>query len=220
MSKIAASVICANPLNLFKDLHECAHNGIDQFHFDVMDGIFVPRYGLYPEILTQMKKEFSIPVDVHMMTENPEMYVETFKKAGADIYSFHIEATKHPTRLIEKIKQHDMRPGIALNPGTSVSAIKELIGQIDYVLFMMIDPGVLGSPVYDFVFNKIAEVKSLFEQKNIKNYVIQIDGGVKVDTISKLMSAGCNNLVCGSSTIFNKSSSISNQIKFVEKLIF
>ena len=85
---------------------------------------------------------------------------------------------------------------------------------------MMIDPGVLGSPVYEFVFNKITEVKSLFEQKNIKDYVIQIDGGVKVDTISKLMNAGCNNLVCGSSTIFNKSSSISNQIKFVEKLIF
>jgi ribulose-phosphate 3-epimerase len=220
MSKISASVICANPLNLFKDLHECSQNEINQFHFDVMDGIFVPRYGLYPEILTQIKKDFNIPVDVHMMTDAPENYVETFKKAGADIYTFHFEATKHPTRIIEKIIKNDMRPGIAINPATCTHSIKELIGLVDYVLIMMIDPGVLTSPVYDFTINKILEIKYMFEQKNIKDYVIQVDGGVKLGTISKLMCAGCNNLVCGSSTIFNKSSSISEQIKMVQKLIF
>jgi len=220
MTKLSASVICADHLNLIDDLQECHTHGIDQFHFDVMDGNYVPRFGLYPEILAKVKEKFSIPVDVHMMISDPEKYIELFANNGADIYTFHVETTKHPTRLIDKIIKNKMKPGIAINPATPASTIKELIGLVDYVLLMMIDPGVLGSPIYDFVYDKITEIKFLFVQKNMKNYTIQIDGGVNLNSIVKLVSSGANNLVCGNSTIFRKfENSIENQIKLVRKLI-
>jgi ribulose-phosphate 3-epimerase len=169
MTKLSASVICAEPLNLFSDLKICLDSGIDQLHFDVMDGIFVPRYGLYPEILAEIKNNFNVPVDVHMMTKNPENYIDVFAKNKADYFIFHLESTSNPTYLIEKIKEKNMKPGIALNPATPSSSVKDLLGLVDYVLLMMINPGVLGSPVYDFVIDKIAEIKYLFVQKNV-NY--------------------------------------------------
>jgi ribulose-phosphate 3-epimerase len=220
MAQLSASVICADHLNLFEDLSQCHKNGIDQFHFDVMDGNYVPRFGLYPEILKQIKENFNMPVDVHLMINDPEKYIDLFADNGADIFTFHIEATKHPTRLIDKIIKKKMKPGIALNPSTPVSNIKNLIGIIDYVLLMMIDPGVLGSPIYDFVYDKILETKFLFIEKNIKKYTIQIDGGVNLNSISKLITSGANNLVCGNSTIFRKhEDTIENQIKLITKLI-
>jgi len=221
MVKLSASVICADHLNLIDDLIQCHQSGIEQFHFDVMDGNYVPRFGLYPEILVKIKENFSIPVDVHMMISEPEKYVELFANSGADIFTFHIESTNHPTRLIDKIIKNKMKPGIALNPATPTSSIKDLIGLTDYILLMMIDPGVLGSPVYDFVYDKILETKLFFVQKNIKNYTIQIDGGVNLNSISKLISSGANNLVCGNSTIFRKhEDTIENQMKIVKKLIY
>ena len=220
MVLLSASVICADHLNLFEDLNQCQQHGIDQFHFDVMDGNYVPRFGLYPEILKQIKLKFNVPVDVHMMIRDPEKYVELFAANGADVYTFHLESTEHPTRLIDKIIKNKMKPGIALNPATPTNNLKNLIGIIDYVLLMMIDPGVLGSPVYDFVYDKILEVKFLLVQKNIKNYTIQIDGGVNLNSISKLLSSGANNLVCGNSTIFRKNeNTIEEQIRIVRKLI-
>jgi ribulose-phosphate 3-epimerase len=166
MVKLSASVICADHLNLIDDLIQCHQSGIEQFHFDVMDGNYVPRFGLYPEILVKIKENFSIPVDVHIMISEPEKYVELFANSGADIFTFHIESTNHPTRLIDKIIKNKMKPGIALNPATPTSSIKDLIGLTDYILLMMIDPGVLGSPVYDFVYDKILETKFFFVEKN------------------------------------------------------
>ena len=102
---IAASLICSNPLNLQEDINELIVGNADYIHFDVMDGQFVPRYGLYPEILSYLKKTTDIPVDVHMMVQNPEDFIDDFKNVGADFYNFHIEATSHAHRLVKKIEK-------------------------------------------------------------------------------------------------------------------
>ena len=114
--KIAASLICADPINIEKDLKELINSKVELIHFDVMDGSFVPRYGLYPEILKKIKSFKNCPeVDVHMMVENPEEYIDLYKDSGADYYCFHIEASKHPHRVIKKIINSGMKAGIALN---------------------------------------------------------------------------------------------------------
>ena len=220
MCKLSASVICANPLDLQYDLNACVKGGIDQLHFDMMDGIFVPRFGLYPEILQQIKKNFNVPVDVHMMTDRPEQYVELFSNSGADYFVFHLESTYHPTRIINSIKKQKMIPGVAINPSTPVSLLENLIGEINYVCVMMIDPGILNSRTYNFVYEKIKSIDNLFKAKDISNYTIQVDGGVKVDTVKNLINAGANNLVCGTSTIFSQDKNpIDYKIELLRKII-
>ena len=121
--KIAASLICADPLNIEKDLNQLIKSNVELIHFDVMDGNFVPRYGLYPEILKRIKLSNKCPeVDVHMMVNNPEDYIELYSDAGADYYCFHIESTNHPHRIIKKVLNSGVKAGVALNP----NAIRQL----------------------------------------------------------------------------------------------
>jgi ribulose-phosphate 3-epimerase len=147
MSKIpfiAGSLVCSNPLRLEEDINELIKGKADFIHFDVMDGHFVPRYGLYPEILSYLKKITDIPVDVHMMVNNPEDYIEDFRIAGATYYNFHVEATDHAHRVVKKIEKAGTLPGVALNPATSLSTLDYLIEDIKMVVLMAINPGIVG----------------------------------------------------------------------------
>jgi len=213
--KIAASLICADPLNLEKEVNELIQSKVDLIHFDVMDGSFVPRYGLYPEILRAIKSKENCPlVDVHIMSENPEDFIEIFALYGADYFNFHIEATKHPHRVIKKIINSGMKPGVALNPNTSVESLKWMIQDIEMVVLMTINPGIVGHKFIPEMINKIKELRNFANQNDNRDLIIEIDGGVTPENIKDLVEAGADALVCGNGTIFRPhEDTIENKVK-------
>lgn len=210
---IAASLICSNPLDLQNDLNELIKSKVDFIHFDVMDGQFVPRYGLYPEILSSLKKQTNIPVDVHMMVNNPEDFIEDFKLAGADYYNFHIESTSHAHRLVKKIHSAGMLPGIALNPATTISSLDYLVNEIRMVVLMAINPGIVGHKLIPEMLQKIKHLRDYANEKGNKDLLIEIDGGVTFESGKMMIEAGADILVCGTGTIYRpKEDTISNKI--------
>lgn len=212
-AKIAASLICSNPLNLEADINELISGKADFIHFDVMDGLFVPRYGLYPEILTALKKQTDIPVDVHMMVNNPEDYIEDFRVAGATYYNFHIEATNHAHRIIKKIDKAGMLPGVALNPATSLSTLDFLINDIKMVVLMAINPGIVGHKLIPSMIEKIRQLRAFADLHGNKDLLIEIDGGVTFESGKLMIEAGADLLVCGTGTIYRPhEDTISNKI--------
>lgn len=196
---ITASLICADPLNLEPAIHDILNADIDAIHFDVMDGICVPRFGLYPEILTYLRKLTDIPVDVHMMVENPEAYISTYANAGADMFYVHVENNRNLHRTLKMIKDSGMQSGVVLNMATPVYSLDYILDEIDYILLMAINPGIVGHGIISTIFDKIRDVKQRIATTAIK---IAIDGGVTADSSAKLVQAGADILVCGSSTLF------------------
>lgn len=211
--KIAASLICADPLNLEAEVNDLIRAKADLIHFDVMDGHFVPRYGLYPEILSSIKKNKDCPiVDVHMMVSNPEDYIKLYSEAGADYYNFHIESCNHSHRIIKKIIASGMKPGIALNPDTPLHVLDWIIQDIEMVVLMTINPGIVGHKFIPEMLHKIESLKELADKKN-PDLIIELDGGVTPETIPSMISAGANALVCGNGTIFRpQEDTIENKI--------
>lgn len=199
---LAASLICADPLNMEGDIAQLNEANIDLIHFDVMDGSFVSRLGLYPEILSAVKKRSSIPVDVHMMVNNPEDYISTFQLAGADYYNFHVEATHQISRVIKKVKESGMKPGVALNPATSVNCLEWIMQDIEMVVVMAINPGVVGHPFIPSMLKKITAIREMANRMGNTKLHIEVDGGVTPLTAPDMISAGANVLVCGTGTIF------------------
>lgn len=199
---LAGSLICANFLDLKNDISLLEKGGIDFLHFDVMDGLFVPRYGLFPEILQQVRTISSLPMDFHMMVENAEEYIDTFISYGAtqnDIFTVHAESTKHLDRVIRKIKSSGMKAGVAFNPATSLNTVKYLLEEIDLIMLMAINPGIVGHKLIPKMLNKIVDAKNMIEEKNI---LIAVDGGVNPESAPVMLKNGANMLVCGSQTIF------------------
>lgn len=217
--KLSASLICANIANLEKDLKVLKKNKIDQIHIDVMDGSFVPRFGLCPEILEIVKKIISIPVDIHLMIDKPERYIETFYNAGVnrkeDYIIFHFESTNAPDRILRLIKEKGVKAGVALNISTPLNVLDYILDNLDLVLLMGINPGILGHKLIPSVIKKITHLRKKIKNSNIK---IEVDGGVSFGSSRKLIDAGADILVCGSQTIFNKDSLGKNIIKLRKEL--
>lgn len=215
---IAASLICSDPLDLQKDINELIIGKTDYIHFDVMDGQFVPRYGLYPEILSYLTKTTNIPVDVHMMVQNPEDYIDDFKNAGATFYNFHIEATQHAHRIVKKIEKSNMHAGVALNPATPISSLDYLIEDVKMVVLMAINPGIVGHKLIPNMINKISDLREFADKRGNKDLLIQIDGGVTFDSGINMINAGADILVCGTGTIYRPhEDTISNKIEAFRK---
>ena len=218
--KIAASLICASPLSIIGDLEELIDSKVDFIHFDVMDGSFVPRYGLYPEILASLRKKTTIPVDVHMMVDNPEDYIEDFKQYGADYYCFHLEATKHAHRVIKKIERSGMKPGVALNPATPISDLRYIISDLKMVVLMAINPGIVGHKLIPGMINKIKDLREFASKAGNQDLIIEIDGGVTPESAQNMIDAGADLLVCGTGTIFRPhEDTITNKIIEFRKII-
>jgi ribulose-phosphate 3-epimerase len=216
--KLAASLICANPLNLMTDVIQLV-SGVDFIHFDVMDGLFVPRYGLYPEILTSLmsKSIGSLKVDVHMMTQEPERYIDDFSKAGANYYCVHYEACQHLHRTIKKIKDAGMKPGVALNYSTPPEVLKYVLPDIDMIVLMAINPGIVGHKIIPGIYQKIEDTRRYIQRYNI---LIEIDGGVTFQSANLMREVGANVLVCGTGTIFRpQEGTISEQVQKLKDLL-
>ena len=197
MKKILPSILSADFANLERDIKELESIGIDMFHIDVMDGNFVPNISFGFPIIESIRPKTDKVFDCHLMIANPENYVEQFCKVGCDMVSFHIEATNHADRVIQVIKNNGKKAGIVLNPQTSIENIKYLLPKLDYVLIMTVNPGFGGQKFIPEMLEKIEELAKLREEKNY-NFLIEVDGGINIETSKACRDKGADLLVCGS----------------------
>lgn len=200
--KIAPSILSADFSRLGDDIREVEAAGADYIHIDVMDGHFVPNITMGPLIVEAARKVTSLPLDVHLMIDNPEKYIEAFVKAGADIITVHAEATPHLHRTLQEIRRLGAKSGVVLNPGTPVEAIKYVLEEMDMILLMTVNPGFGGQSFIDAVVPKIAEVKEMIDSRNLI-IEIEVDGGIDATTAGLCKEAGANVFVAGSA-IFGK----------------
>lgn len=198
MIKIAPSILSADFARLGAEVAEAQAAGGDWIHVDVMDGHFVPNITLGPAIVKAIAPHTNLPLDVHLMIENPERYVEEFAKAGAAVITVHAEACVHLHRVIHLIKEQGVKAGVALNPGTSASAIQEVLDDVDMVLVMTVNPGFGGQAFISGTMNKIRQIRSWLNEKGRHDVHIEVDGGIAADTAPLVVEAGADVLVAGS----------------------
>ncbi|WP_066252664.1 ribulose-phosphate 3-epimerase [Neobacillus drentensis] len=202
MVKIAPSILSADFSKLGEEIIAVEKGGADYIHVDVMDGHFVPNITIGSLIVEAIRPITKLPLDVHLMIENPDQYIEAFAKAGADYITVHVEACRHLHRTIQNIKSFGIKAGVVLNPATPVESIQHIIGDIDMVLLMSVNPGFGGQKFIPEVLPKIKKVKEMAEQKGL-DIEIEIDGGVNSETAKLCVEAGANVLVAGSA-IYNQ----------------
>ncbi|AOA03909.1 MULTISPECIES: ribulose-phosphate 3-epimerase [Carnobacterium] len=195
--KIAPSILSADFANLERDVRLVESGGADYIHVDVMDGHFVPNITLGANIVSAIRPVTKLPLDCHLMIENPENYIEDFAKAGADIITVHVESTPHIHRAIQMIKAAGVKAGVVLNPGTPVEAVKYVLAECDLVLVMTVNPGFGGQSFIEETLEKITELSALKEIKNY-HYEIEVDGGIVPETAAKCKLAGADVFVAGS----------------------
>ncbi|MBL0134082.1 MAG: ribulose-phosphate 3-epimerase [Chitinophagaceae bacterium] len=215
MPIIAPSLLSANYLNLDADCKMLNESVADYYHLDVMDGRFVPNISFGPMIIEFFRKATTKVCDVHLMIEEPEKYAEAFKKVGADILTVHYEACHHLHRNIQQIKSLGMKAGVALNPHTPVELLKDILSDIDMVCLMSVNPGFGGQSFIPNTLNKIRDLRSMIDEKNLP-VKIEIDGGVTLDNAQSILDAGAHILVAGN-TVF-KSANPTHTISLLKQL--
>ena len=198
---ISPSVLSCDFANIQRDVEMINNSNADWFHVDVMDGVFVPNISFGFPVIEAIKKHAKKPLDVHLMIQNPDQYVDQFKKSGADILTVHYEACTHLHRTIQAIKEAGMKAGVALNPHTPVALLEDVIEELDLVLIMSVNPGFGGQKFIQNALVKVAQVKELIILKKSKA-LIEVDGGVNLETGKELVKAGADVLVAGS-FVFN-----------------
>ena len=196
--KIAPSLLSADFSKLQEDVTLVEEGGADVLHVDVMDGHFVPNITFGPFIVKAIKKCASIPLDVHLMIENPERYIEDFAKAGSDYITVHVEACTHIHRVLQQIKATGAKAGVSLNPGTPLSSIEEVLGDVDMILIMSVNPGFGGQSFIQGALDKIKRLRKMLSERGLDHVEIEIDGGVKLENIAEVAAAGVDIFVSGS----------------------
>lgn len=194
---ISPSLLAADFLNLGKDVEMVNNSEAGWIHLDIMDGVFVPNISYGMPIVAQIKKIARKPLDVHLMIVQPERYIEDFHKAGADILTIHLEASTHLHRSLQQIKSLGMKAGVALNPHSPVSLLEDVIQDIDVVLIMSVNPGFGGQSFIPHSLEKVRKLRHLITESR-SSALIEIDGGVNLETGQQLISAGADALVAGS----------------------
>lgn len=198
MKKIAPSLLSADFANLERDIKMVESAGAQLLHIDVMDGHFVPNITIGPLVVDAVKKVSTIPLDVHLMIENPGDYVDAFIDAGADYLTIHVEATTHLHRILQKIRSRGVKAGVSLNPHTPLSAIEEVLDELDLILIMSVNPGFGGQSFIPNSLDKIFRLKEMLKAKKANHIEIEIDGGIKLDNIKTVSDAGVDIFVSGS----------------------
>lgn len=194
---IAPSVLAADFANLQRDIEMINNSQADWFHIDIMDGMFVPNISFGMPVLEAIQKHATKTLDVHLMIEQPDRYIETFVKLGAKVITVHYEACPHLHRSIQLIKSFGIKAGVALNPHTPTSVLQEIIEDIDLALIMSVNPGFGGQSFIENTYQKVKDLKVLAKQKNT-DLLIEIDGGVSNKNANKLVESGADVLVAGS----------------------
>ena len=202
MIKIAPSILAADFAKLGEEVLEVEKAGADWIHVDVMDGHFVPNISFGPIVLNAIRPLTKLPMDVHLMIENPDQYIEEFAKAGADFITVHVEACPHLHRTIQLIRSFGVKPGVVLNPHTPIETIQHVLEDIDLVLFMTVNPGFGGQKFIHSVVPKVKQLSDIIKEKGL-SIEIEIDGGINEETIVACAEAGATVFVAGSA-IYSK----------------
>jgi ribulose-phosphate 3-epimerase len=201
MIKISPSILSADFSRLGEDVQAVDRAGADYIHIDVMDGHFVPNITIGPLVVEALRKVTAKPLDVHLMIENPDLYIADFARAGADIITVHQEAVPHLHRTVQLIKSLGKKAGVSLNPGTPVETLDIILDELDLVLIMSVNPGFGGQSFIPSALDKIRALRQRITERGLSTE-LEVDGGVKIDNIREVVAAGADVLVAGSA-VFN-----------------
>ena len=198
MNILSPSILSADFAHLARDVELTANAGAEYIHIDVMDGHFVPNISFGMPVIKCARKTTKMPFDVHLMIENPDLYIEEFVKAGADIITVHQEACVHLHRTIQLIKKFGVKAAVALNPATPISTLEYILPEVDMVLLMSVNPGFGGQSYIKSTTRKIADLRKMANDMGLTELDIEVDGGVDTVTYKEIVEAGANILVAGS----------------------
>ncbi len=214
---LSASLMCADLTNLITSIKDLEKAGIDYLHIDIMDGSFVPNITLGFDLINAIKKVTDIPIDIHMMVNEPSKFIDRMNLSEDDILCIHYESEIHIHRALEMIKRKGCKAGLALNPSTPVENIKHLTDYIDMLLIMTVSPGFAGQKMFLGAEKKVAEAKLLLKEWNCENTLIEVDGNVSLPNGRKLCNSGADIFVLGTSALFLKDKSITQAAEeFIE----
>ena len=202
--KVAPSILSADFANLAADIKKAEDGGADFIHVDVMDGHFVPNLTIGAPVVKSIRKNTQLPLDVHLMIEEPDRYLEDFAKAGSNLLTVHQEACIHLQRTLAEIRKLGMKAGVALNPATPCDHLKYVLQDIDLVLVMSVNPGFGGQKFLSAVLPKIRAIRNMFDEAGRKDVLISVDGGINAETAKLVSEAGASVVVAGASVYGSK----------------
>jgi len=200
---ISPSILSADFARLADAVQQVEAAGADWIHVDVMDGHFVPNLTVGPPMVEALRKVTTLPLDVHLMMTNPDEFIPEFAKAGADILTVHVETCPHLHRTVQSIKEQNVKAGVSLNPATSATTLEHILGDVDLVLVMSVNPGFGGQNFIDGTLDKIRQIRTMINTSKGSPY-LEVDGGITVSNVASVLKAGANVLVAGSA-IFGSS---------------
>lgn len=216
--QIGASIMCANILKLEQEVHDLEENGVDYIHYDVMDGHFVPNFGLNVDMLKAIRSITQLPINVHLMVKEPSAYFEVFAGAGCNSISFHQEAVVHAQRAVMQIKGLGLKAGVAINPGTPVYMLEYLLDEMDFALVMTVNPGFSGQKLIPATLGKIGELREMVKAQGLRTR-IQVDGNVSFESIPQMVAAGADMLVGGTSSLYVAGMKMSEAMEKIRQAI-
>ncbi|ANB57355.1 ribulose-phosphate 3-epimerase [Anoxybacillus sp. B7M1] len=218
MVLIGPSLMCADMGNLRDNVNRLEQAGVDYFHFDIMDGKFVPNFTMGPDVIRILRNSTNLPFDIHLMIEKPEDCLELFVESGADMISIHVEATVHLTKTLQKIRDRGLKAGVALNPSTPIANIEYVLDMVDYITVMTVNPGFSGQKFIPLMKKKIKKLKQLIAEENY-HVNIQVDGNIGYHTMQEVLENGADMLVLGTSCLFNSTQSLEDAVLQIKRFI-
>lgn len=195
---ISPSLLSCDFSRLAEEVRAVEAAGADWIHVDVMDGRFVPNITIGPVVVQAIKRVATRPLDTHLMIVEPERYLEAFAKAGSDLLTVHVEVSPHLHRTLQHIRQVGARPSVVLNPSTPLSAVEEVLGEVDMVLLMSVNPGFGGQEFIESTVDKVRRLRAMLDARGLNNVEIEVDGGINAETAQRVVEAGATVLVAGS----------------------
>lgn len=206
--KVSPSIMCVDFVHLEDSVRALEKAGVEYIHVDIMDGKFVPNFTLGPDFVRALRAMTNIPLDIHLMIEDPEKHLELFQPQPGDIITVHQEATVHLQRTLQQIKALGAKSAVALNPATSIHTIEDVLDDLDAVLIMTVNPGFAGQKLVPATIKKIKRLKEYLAQNDYSHIEIEVDGNVSFENAKKMREAGADIFVAGTSSIFKKDQDI------------